>query len=71
MPTPDPDDRAESIDLPGATIDRLRPLRERIQELQQQMQTYLQGVADASGVDDLSRWRVDWDTGRLVPLDDE
>ena len=71
MPTPDADDRADSIDLPDATMDRLHPLRERVQELQQQIQTYLQGVADVSGVDDLSRWRVDWDAGRLVPLDDE
>jgi hypothetical protein len=35
------------------------------------MQTYLQGVADASGVDDLSRWRVDWEAEMLVPLDNE
>ena len=68
---------AAPIQLPDSTAEnvrqihsRIQDLKEEIQQLDRQVQAYVQGFADGRGDLDLSDYRLDAEAGELVPTKD-
>jgi len=58
------------IDIPDTAAERARAIQEQIQNLRQQLHTYLDGMAVGLGIDDLSRHEVDLERGVIKPRTD-
>jgi len=67
----------DPIELPESTAEnvrqihsRIQDLKEEVQQLDRQVQAYVQGFADGRGDLDLSDYRLDVEAGRLVPTEE-